>query len=99
MDGAGPTLDAIRLPLQKKEIERKKKSRDLIKKELGPYTHYRGRGGRGGGPPGRYWNAGGDFAAIGDPNQMRRQEVLEKARLDKIMHMERVSCHETERGT
>lgn len=70
-------------------MERKKQNRDSIRNELRQFAHPRGRGGRGGGP-GRYWNAGGDFGSVTDPNQMHRQETLDKARVDRL---HRVSTH------
>lgn len=71
--------------MQKKEIEKKKQHREFIKKELGKFAaQRRGRGGRGWMPPGRYWNVSGDFGAIMDPNEMRRQETLEKARMQRV---------------
>lgn len=73
--------------LQKKELERKKQHREHIKKELGKFSML--RRGRGGMPLGRYWNAGGDFGATTDPHEMRRQETLEKARMDQMRVSER----------
>lgn len=54
----------------------------MIKKQLGQYTR------RGAGHPGgQYWNGGG---GVMDANQARRKELLEKARVEKMMQMQRV---------
>ena len=61
-----------------------------MKSDLHPM---RGRGGmERGGRGGRYWNAGGDFSSGVSHNEMHRQETLELARMEQMMH--RVSTKE-----
>lgn len=76
--------------MQKKELERKKKHRDLIKDELRKYSVQRGRGGRGRGrgrggyfAMGNYGSFNSNWSAM-DRNEMRRQETLDKARLEQM---------------
>ena len=84
MGDAGPLQDVSCLVLQKKEFEKKKQHREFIKKELGKFAaHRRGRGGRGW-MPDRYWNACGDFGTLVDPNELHRQETLERARMQRV---------------
>jgi hypothetical protein len=66
--------------VQKKEMEKRKQHRDQIKKELSKFS---GRGRGRGMPLNRYWN---DFGSTTDRNEMRRQETLDKARMEQMMH-------------
>ena len=66
------------LILQKREIERKKQHREMIKREISKFTVR----GRGGGGPGRYWNSRNDLPY--DYIELHRQEKLEMAHLGQL---------------